>query len=294
MKVRELLESYIRHSLATNLHGPAALDARKHTFLLFNARYGDERVADMKRWHLTEFIEGTTAWASVSTRRAKACHVKAAFQWAFEEERIGRNPFSSVKYGEAERRPDLPDADFARLCHLANKPVERAARFLRLTWCRVSELCRAEFEHFDLERGEWTIARHKSRKRSGKPKVISLVPEAIALIRAAAAERLPGLAVGIAFLNNRGRPWKRGTLAAWLRRTKRKHGFETQATLHGLRHRGASCAIGNGAPLKLVAEQLGHSNTQVCEAYYWNRNADHIEAIRSATQAGVPHPKKAE
>lgn len=43
--------------------------------------------------------------------------------------------------------------------------IERACRFLRLTGCRLSELCRAEWPDMDLERGIWVIHRHKSRMK---------------------------------------------------------------------------------------------------------------------------------
>ncbi len=284
--VRALIALYLRHSAVIELHCPAAMEDRTATLGLFAESYGDIPAADCKPFHLTDFIEGRTSWRSAATRRGKASSVRACFAWAFEEERIPRNPFKSVRYVEAERRPDMPDEILERVQRLANKRFEVAIRFLRLTACRLSELSRAEWPDMDLERGIWTIHRHKSRKSTGRPKLVALVPEAVSLLHALRAETPPGYQ-GTVFLNNRGTAWNRITLGQHLRRMKRRHGIETPATLHGIRHRFGSCAIAAGAPLKLVSAQMGHATTAVTERYYVDLSGE-IEALRAAAQLGQP------
>ena len=291
----ELLALYLRHSAVDGTHGRQALAERQSVFDLFNTAYGTIRVAEAKSFMLTEWIDAHEGWRSVSTRRAKATMVKAAFQWAVESERIARNPFARVRYPEAERRPDLPDRLLDQLAAVASKGFERVIRFLRFTGCRTGELCRARWCDFDLERGIWTIPAHKTRKTTRKAKVIALVPEAVALLRAMAAARaiavdasvavaegaIPARLKDRAFLNARSKPWSPAALANRLVALKRKCGITDPATLHGIRHRFGSAAVANGAPIKLVSAQLGHASVITTERYYVCLDGE-IEAIRAA------------
>lgn len=279
--VAEIITLYLRHCAAEGTHCPAARAERERTLSDFSATYGSLPVGDAKPYHLTDFIEAHPAWRSSSTRRARASYVRAALQWATDQERIDRNPFRSVRYREAERRPDMPDDSLDRIAVLANKPFERALRWLRLTGCRLSELCGAEWEDVDLERGAWTIHRHKSRRKTGKPKIVALVADAVAMLKCL------GGGSGPIFLNNRGTRWNRITLGQQLRRMKKRHGIATRATLHGVRHRFGSCAVANGAPIKLVSAQLGHSTVAVTERYYVCLDGE-IEALRAAAEQGIP------
>ncbi len=226
--------------------------------------------------------------------------IRAAFAWAADGERIDRNPFVRVRYEEAERRPELPDKCLDVVTDLANKPYERALRWLRLTGCRLSEMAEAIWADIDLERGIWTIPKHKSRKKTKRPKVIALVPEAVALLRelpsVALAESVPLFASvlgsgakpdDVIFTNTRGTAWNRRTLGQQLRRMKEKFGITTKASLHGIRHCAATSAIAAGAPIKMVAEQLGHSTTAVTEKYYWHASDEHVDAMRDAIGKGI-------
>jgi integrase len=307
LTVRDVVALYLRHSKATGLHGPDALADRERVLGHFARDLGDTPVTDLKPFHLSDWIEQNPKWKSVSTRRTRASAVRACFHWAAESERIERNPFWKVRYAEAERRPELPDPVIERVASLANKAYERAVRFLRLTGCRLSELCRATWADVDLDRGVWTIPWHKSRKHTHRPKVVALVAEAVQLLQvvrnvvpavqagaagraeAAGNEREAAVAAsGAIFLNNAGRPWNRRALAQQLRRMKARYGITEKATLHGIRHRMATAAIANGASLKLVSTQLGHSTTAITERYYVHIGPEHLDAIRQAAALGVP------
>lgn len=279
--VRDIVQLYLRHSQVEGVHCPEAFEERQRTLGWFVADLGDLPVADCRPFHLVDWIEAHPRWRSVSTRRAKANEIRAAFQWAADGERTDRNPFSKVRYAEAERRPELPDDALEQVAHLANKQFESVLIFLRLTGCRLSELCGALWSDMNLEAGVWTIPKHKSRKHTGKSKRVALVPDAVALLRAI------GEHAGPIFVNTRGRPWNRRTLGQQLRRLKARHGITTPATLHGIRHRLASAAIAAGAPIKLIAAQLGHSSCAVTERYYTHLEGE-MDAIRDAARLGAP------
>jgi integrase len=301
--VREICTLYLRHCEAEGVHGPAAKADRHATLGWFCQAHGDLEADQLKPFHLSDWIAAHPTWKRPATRRSKANAVRACFKWAWEGERIARHPFATVRYGESPRRPEMPDDTLERLAALANKRYEQALRFLRLTGCRLSELCAARWDHVDLDRGVWTVPTHKSFRYTLRPKTVPLVPEAVELLR-----HLAGLNRGVqnghageelnrggsfVFLNNRGTPWTRATLGNQLRRMKARFGVEDRGTLHGIRHRLATAAIAAGAPVKLVAEQLGHAGTVITEKYYWHRSDDHLDAIREAAQLGMPKKVRA-
>ena len=284
MTIANVCCAYLRHCAVEGTHCREARADRERTLSLFCAAVGHLRVEDAKAYHLVDFIESQPGWRSVSTRRQKANEIRAAFAWAVNQERIERNPFARVRYAEAERRPDLPDEALEVVARMGTKHFERAVRFLRLTGCRLSELCRAQWEDFDLERGVWTIHRHKSRRFTGKAKTVALITEAVDLLRL--IRELPESGPTV-FLNTHGRPWTRITLGQNFRRLKRRLKLDTKASLHGIRHRFGSAAITAGAPLKLVAAQLGHATTAVTERYYCDLSGA-IEAVRKAAEMAKP------
>lgn len=288
LTVADVIVLYARHSQITKLHGPEAYAQRQTTFREFAERYGPIPVDQLKPYHLTDFVESHPRWSSPSTRRQKAAQIKAAFQWAYDQGRIDRHPFHTIRYPDGHRRPDMPDATLDKICAVANKHYERVCRFLRLTGCRLSEMCRAKWPDVDLERGVWLVLRHKTFKYTGKARLVALVVEAVDLLKVLKAEaQVMGTADGHVFHNTQGRPWNRNTLGHYLRLLKGRHQLGEQATLHGVRHRSASAAIAAGAPIKLVAEQLGHSSVTTTEKYYCDLSGA-VDQIRDAFARGVP------
>lgn len=300
----EVITLYMRHAAAVELHCATSKAERERILPAFMEVVGSLLVADAKPYHLSEWIESNPKWISVSTRRAKANQVRAAFQWAFDSERIPRNPFRICRYPESEPRPAMSDETLNLFTRHANKRFECVLRFLRFTGCRLGELCNAKWADVDLDRGEWTIHRHKSRKFTRKPKRVALASQAVILLRSVADTRagnegppatamVPGNALSCnsadpVFVNNHGRGWTPGTLGVAFRWLKKRHKIATNASLHGIRHAAASAMLGAGAPIKLVAEQLGHSRCDILEDVYYHRSDAHLAAMRAAVEMGLP------
>jgi len=287
MIVREIIDKYLRHAEAVNLYCPEALAQRRQTLGLFAEAQGALPIDDCRPFHLTDWIEEHDRWKSSSTKKARANQVNACFNWAAGGGRIAQNPFRSVNYPEADPRPCLPDDTLHMIENLANKAFERACRFLRLTGCRLSDLCRMNWADVDLVRGVVILARHKSRKRTKKPKVIALTTAAAELLVEVRSLHPKAGGEDPVFTNNRGTCWTRRTLGQQLRRIKDRYGIATAATLHGIRHQFGTEAVRRGASLKMVSLQLGHSSVLVTEKYYLHLDKD-IEAIRAAAEEAAP------
>ena len=296
MTACELIDRYLAHSRATNLCCAEAMAHREKRLRSFAAHLGDRALSECAPFVLADWIDANHNWRSPSTRRGVANMVNAAFNWAARQKRIPANPFAGISYPESEPRAPMPDDKLEVLAQLANKPFERALRFLRLTGCRVSEMCTLRWEDVDLERAVAFIPRHKARKRTHKAKLIVLVAEAVELLVEARRGQV-GLGTpasvnaeqaGPVFVNNCGRPWTRRTLAQQLARMKKRFGLkDLPATLHGIRHQFGTQAIKNGANLKLLSLQMGHTSTAVTEKFYVHLDRD-ADALRQAAEAAKP------
>jgi integrase len=53
-----------------------------------------------------------------------------------------------------------------------------------------------------------------------------------------------------------------------MREAVRRAKITPSISFHGLRHTYASLSIMNGVPLPVVAENLGHADTRMCERHY--------------------------
>lgn len=284
--VGELVELYLRHCKVEDVHTPLNRHNRERVLREFVQLHGATPALYMRPYHLTDFVEAHEGWKEANTRRTNASMVQAAFQWAVNQRRIGRNPFKSVHYPEGERRPEMTDDVFRRLAAAANKAFERFMWMLRYTGCREGELCRAVWADVSLDRGIWVVDKHKTRKHTKKSKWKALVPQAVDLLRSLQAVQ-PHEPADRVLLNNRGRPWTPGTVQTYARRLKARFGVPEDVTMHSIRHQWATTAIVNGAPPALVAEQLGHANSRTVEKYYLHL-AGQPEAVRAAAKLALP------
>jgi len=287
---KTIIQAYLRYAEKTGLCCPEALAERRRVLTKFARTLADLPIAECKPFHLSDWIENHATWKSNSTRQGKANLVKACFNWAARQQRIAANPFLAVRYEEAEPRPPMADEDLERFLLHANTPFGQAVRFLRLTGCRLSDLCRIEWSNVDLEVGIVVLTQHKSRRRSRRHKTIVLVPQAVELLMELSNEQ-DGVREGPVFRNNQGKPWTRRSLGQTLRRLKTRTGIETPATLHGIRHQFGTVAVRQGAPIKLISLQMGHSSVAVTEKYYLHLDRD-VESIREALKAALPRPRK--
>jgi integrase len=301
LTVGELVDRYLRHCVLRKVHSDHAHQIAVHYLGLFVRRFGPYPCIQLRPHDLTDFVLGNPSWKADNTRRQVAATVKAAFNWAVEEERVRRNPFRSVHFAESERKPEMTDDVWLQLCHAAGKPFEHCLRFLRYTGCREGELCLALDGDVDAPLSLWTVPIHKTRGRTKRPKVVELVPDALALVLAAAkpgkglpcrcrrSADQPHLTNGHIFLNTRGRPWTPNTLQVSLIRLRDKVTFPADITLHSIRRRYATCGVAAGVSTELVAKNLGN-DPQTCSKYYVNLSGQR-EAVRAAALLCQP-PKK--
>jgi integrase len=288
LTVRAAIASYVEFLEA---HGKTAADVRHRAAAYIDPVLGDVEIVALtaellRKWHLAlakaparlrtergqpqqyRDLDPGNAEA-LRQRRASANRIltmlKAALNRAFHDGKIPSDaawrrvkPFKGV---ERARVRFLTLAEAKRLINACDHEFRPLVQAALASGCRYGELCRMQVQDFNPDAG--TVAIHTSK--SGKSRHVILTAEGCALFAQLAAGRsgaepLLRRTTGDAFgKSHQGRP-----MAEACRRAKLK----PTISFHGLRHTWASHAVMNGVPLLVVAKNLGHRDTKMCELHY--------------------------
>jgi integrase len=185
------------------------------------------------------------------------------------------SPFGNVSAARV-RYLSVPEA--VRLTNAADPDFRPLVEAALQTGCRYGELCRLEAQDFNTDAG--TIAVRKSK--TGKARHVVLSEEGQEFFRQLAAGRS-----GSELLLKRpdGEPFARSNQAKRMRETCERAKIAPPVGFHALRHTWASLSVMGGVPLMVVAKNLGHRDTRMCELHYSHLAPSYIaDAIR----AGAP------
>lgn len=166
----------------------------------------------------------------------------------------------------------FPKADAARVRYLsldecrrllnASEPDFRAlVRGALLTGCRYGELAALDVADFDRD----AAAIHIKDSKSGKARYVYVSDEGMAFFNAQSAGRPADAPM---FVKADGTRWGKSHAQRPLARACEAARIDTAITFHELRHTYASQAIMAGAPLMVVATNLGHADTRMVEKHY--------------------------
>lgn len=281
----EVVDRYLTHADKVSPFSPKSGKQIKSILAAFVKLHGPRSVSECHGYHLSDFVEGNPKWKASGTRCYVAAVINAPFNWATATGRLlSGNPFKGVRYSASEPKPQMPDDELARVCVQAPKPLERALKFLRMVGCRSGEMIAGRWEDMDLDKGLWTVEKHKTRKKTHKPKVKVLPAGAVELLREIGPQPF-----GPVFLNCHRRPWKNsGSFWCSMSQLQLKmKGLKRKYSPHAIRHRFITASVANGAPLKTVGAQVGHESIRTTERYI--HMSDELDSVRIATDLAQPN-----
>lgn len=175
---------------------------------------------------------------------------------------------------DAARVQYLTDQEANRLANACEADFRDLVIGALMTGCRYGELIALTANDFEAIGGTICIRQSKS----GKPRHVALSAEGIEHFRRLTINR--SRTEGI-FVKANGTAWKRSEqqrpfLAAC------EVAQLSHIRFHGLRHTYASRLVMKGAPLAVVAAQLGHSDTRMVEKHYGHLAPNYVrDTIRS-------------
>jgi integrase len=228
-----------------------------------------------------------------STANRHFAILRAALTHAWRERKVPSDEtwrrVKSFKNVSAARARYLTVADGKRLINACDGEFRRLVQAALFTGARYSEL--AQLKTADFNRDAGTIAIHRSK--SGKGRHVVLTEEGGAFF----AELCVGRRGGELILRQpSGEVWGPSNQTAHLNAACQRASISPPINFHGLRHTYASLAVMNGAPLHVVARNLGHADTRMVERHYGHLAPSYVadEIRKAAPRFGFkPDPKVA-
>jgi integrase len=164
----------------------------------------------------------------------------------------------------------MTDEELQMLLRGSDAAFRRFLIFLKFTGCRPGEAASMRWADVDFEQRATILIEHKTARKTGRPRIIPLVPTVIKLLlwmRARALATGKGCDHDHVFVNRRGNALSRGWLSLKMQRLRKRLGLPMGVTYYGLRHRYGLMGIRNGVNLKLLSLCMGHVRTHVTEHY---------------------------
>jgi integrase len=212
--------------------------------------------------------------------------LKAALNHAWRDQKIASDQAwrAVTGYDEADaaRVRYLTVAEARRLTNAADPAFRMMVRAALLTGCRYGELCALNVGDYHGDSGTLQIRRSKS----GRARHVALTDEG----REFFAEIATGRAArDVLLMRAGGGRWSTSQQSRPMLDACERAKIDPPASFHTIRHTYASLAIMNGAPLMVVARNLGHADTRMVEKHYGHMSASYVsDAIRAAVPRFEP------
>lgn len=217
--------------------------------------------------------------------------LKAALNHAWREKKIPSDDawraVKPFKEADAARVRYLTIAEGKRLINSSATDFRRLVQAALLTGARFGELSALAVSDFNPDTG--TL--HVRTSKSGRGRHIVLTDEGIPFFKSLCLDRTSSDRLltkddgGRWLKSHQARPMNDACVAAKI---------APPANFHVLRHTYASHSIMNGAPLLVVARNLGHADTRMVERHYGHMAPSYVaDAIRAAApRFGIQVDKK--
>ena len=194
----------------------------------------------------------------------------AVFSYGVRNLRAGFDPTTvlrgavtrpSIKHKNPLTKDQIPQM-VLQLANSTLKPATRIAlKLLMLLFVRPSELRKAEWTEFDLERGEWRIPAERMKKR--ELHVVPLPAQAVALLR-----ELHELTGQRKYLFPNARRRDACMSETTLNQALRSMGYHLKFSAHGFRATATSLLHECGYPEHLIELSLAHKERNATKAAY--------------------------
>jgi integrase len=314
MTVRQAFDSYIQHKEA--LGQPVADPLNRGRCHILPA-LGEKVLDDLTAAHLQRWLANVaTAPAQVrptadgrpqfqaapkttehKRRRQSSANrvlnvLKAALNHAYDQGHTTNNQawgrkLKPFRNADTARLHYLTTAEAKRLLNACAPDFRPLVRAGLETGCRYGELTRLEAADFNADAGTLTIRKSKS----GKPRHVVLTDDGRAFFVKQSVGR-PGHA--LLFAKPSGAAWRKSEQSRPMMEACAAARITPRITFHGLRHTWASLAVMSGAPLLVVAKNLGHADTRMVEKHYGHLAPSYIvDTIRAhAPRYGIADDRR--
>src|ERR1700677_5085965 len=181
LKVCHVSDMFLNHAEKHNDHDTYIW--YKKYLQSFNDLFGKVGALDVKPIHVTRWLDSHPGWKG--SRRCAVIALKRAYNFCEEQGLIPTNPVKRVRKPTAVRRERILTAEERQEIFQAIKDKEFREFVLALqeTGCRPGEVARVAAANFNEDLGAWVFQDHKTKKKTGKARVVYLTPGMIELTK---------------------------------------------------------------------------------------------------------------
>jgi integrase len=200
------------------------------------------------------------------TRARSIEAISAVFNWGIKSKIVRENPIKDMPKPEKPRRERiLTDVEREKIhASIGDQCFLDFLTALEESGARPEDAAKVEAKDVDFQSGIWILSKHKTRAKTGKPKIVYMT----AKLRSICERLVKENPKGPIFLNKRGKPWTRNAWIIRFRRLREKHPELKDVVLYTLRHSYATDALTRGVDIATLAELMGHSSTRMIEQNY--------------------------
>ena len=217
------------------------------------------RCSDMTHEFLDEFASGlgntyANTWITV---------LMQVLKWAKLKKKIKEDPSEGYKRPSANSRHRIiKTSEHNSLCRHANRSLKMLLRLMWLTGARPGEITSIKWDMLSDDLSMAVLKKHKTARKSQKPRVIYFSDRAIALIRILKEESTSQYVL----TNNRNMKWTPAATDSAMRRLREDTGLDV--ILYDYRHTWITRALRSKVPAATVATLSGHSDVAMISRVY--------------------------
>jgi integrase len=246
--------------------------------------YGKMPARDLVELHVDYWLDAHPCWTT--SRRNAITAVKRAFNWADKKGLLRPNPIKGVERPAAVSRARTLTKDERKEILDAIDDVEFRlfVEAMQESGARPSEIARLAAADINLQIGVCVMHRHKTGKKTGKPRVIYMTPRLVEIVTPLMAKHTEGPIFRGPRLK---KPFGMHGICSRFRRLREKLPHLKDAIAYAYRSSFTTDALQNGVGVAQVAELLGHKDTTMVMKHYSfiRENTEYMKEIaKKATQ----------
>ncbi len=225
-------------------------------------------------------------WSS-STRHSVVNCLRSTFNRAVRKRLLLNNPLADLERPAMESRDHLlaPEDRRAILTSVKDREFRIFLYALANTGARPGEIASVTAAHVDLTEGIWRLTKHKTAKRTGKPRTIVLIDP----MKKLTARLMREHPEGPLFVNTKGQAFTCNAIRCRIRNIRERLGLGKKVVAYCYRHTFITEALARGVPVAKVAAVVGHTTYRMIEKHY-----DHLsqkyDDLRQAIVTAVSPP----
>ncbi|MFO0847868.1 MAG: tyrosine-type recombinase/integrase [Gemmataceae bacterium] len=272
--LRHLVGLYLDEAKATK--GAETYQVQRRYLVGFCEFVGNKKAPDVRVPHVKDWLAAHLKWGP-STRALAISTLIALFNWAVTEQRLAASPIKGVKRGKFKRREQIIPPDHrAKIFAACGPELKDFLTLCSLTGARpFSELGRLTAEKVDFANGLIPLPEHKTAKKTNRPRIIVLVPEALAILRRLADKHPTGLLLRSPKIGQ----WRRQVVSRALKRAAARAGVPGYLP-YDLRRTFITEGLAKGLSANMMAQLAGNS-PQIISKFYDSLHL-RIDALKAA------------